>query len=261
MGKLSGKAAVVTGGASGIGRAIVETFAAEGARVVIADIQEEAGAGVAARVDGAVFQRTDVTCEADVEAAVARAVSEFGTLDIMVNNAGGFGQRGSVLELTGEGFDRTMGLLVKSVMFGMKHAGRVMAPRRSGSILSTASIAGLQPGQGPHLYATAKAAVVFLTKSVALELGEHNVRVNALCPGGVATPLVLGALGLGQEALASIRGAMAKTQAIPRPGDALDIARAAVWLACDDADYVTGQALAIDGAEGTGLAWSKQALK
>jgi NAD(P)-dependent dehydrogenase (short-subunit alcohol dehydrogenase family) len=179
----------------------------------------------------------------------------------MVNNAGGFGQRGSVLELTGEGFDRTMGLLVKSVMFGMKHAGRVMVPRRSGSILSTASIAGLQPGQGPHLYATAKAAVVFLTKSVALELGEHNVRVNALCPGGVATPLVLGALGLGQEALASIRGAMAKTQAIPRPGDALDIARAAVWLACDDADYVTGQALAIDGAEGTGLAWSKQALK
>ena len=260
MGRLSGKSAVVTGGASGIGKAIVETLAAEGARVVVADIQEELGKAVAARVGGAVFQRTDVTREADVEAVVARAVSEFGALDIMVNNAGGFGERGSILELTGEGFDRTMGLLVKSVMFGMKHAGRVMAARRKGSILSTASIAGLQPGAGPHLYATAKAAVVFLTKSAALELGEHGVRVNALCPGGVATPLVLGALGLGDEHAQGIRRAMEKTQAIPRAGDALDIARAAAWLASDDADYVTGQALAIDGGEGTGLAWSRQAL-
>jgi NAD(P)-dependent dehydrogenase (short-subunit alcohol dehydrogenase family) len=212
-------------------------------------------------VDGALFQRTDVTREADVEALVARAVSELGTLDVMVNNAGGFGERGSILELTGEGFDRTMGLLVKSVMFGIKHAARAMVPRKSGSIISTASIAGLQPGAGPHLYATAKAAVVFLTKSTALELGEHHIRVNAVCPGGVATPLVLGALGLGQEQAQGIRKAMEKTQAIPRAGDALDIARAAAWLACDESDYVTGQALAIDGGEGTGLQWSRQALK
>ena len=261
MGRLSGKVAIVTGGASGIGRGIVETFAAEGARVVIADIQEELGAAVAARLDGALFQRTDVTREGDIEALVARAVSELGTLDVMVNNAGGFGERGSILELTGEGFDRTMGLLVKSVMLGMKHAARVMVPRKSGSIISTASIAGLQPGAGPHLYATAKAAVVFLTKSAALELGEHHIRVNAVCPGGVATPLVLGALGLGNEQAQGIRKAMEKTQAIPRAGDPLDIARAAAWLACDESDYVTGQALAIDGGEGTGVQWSRQALK
>ena len=261
MGRLSGKAAVVTGGASGIGRAIIETFTAEGARVVLADIQEEAGAAVAAGMDGAVFQRTDVTREGDVEAAVARCVKEFGAIDVMVNNAGGLGERGSILELTSEGFDRTIALLVKSVLFGMKHAGRAMVPHRSGCILSTASIAGLQPGAGPHLYATAKSAVVFLTKSAALELGEHHVRVNALCPGGIATPLVLGALGLGQDAVAGVRGAMAKTQAIPRAGEGTDIARAAAWLASDDADYVTGQAIAVDGAEGTGPAWSKQALK
>jgi NAD(P)-dependent dehydrogenase (short-subunit alcohol dehydrogenase family) len=212
-------------------------------------------------VDGAVFQRTDVTREEDVAAVVARAVSEFGGLDVMVNNAGGFGERGSILELTGEGFDRTMALLVRSVMFGIKHAARVMVPRRRGTILNTASIAGLQPGAGPHLYATAKAAVVFLSKSAALELGEHHVRVNALCPGGVATPLVLGALGLKEEQIHGIRSAMAKTQAIPRAGEPTDIARAAVWLASDDADYVTGQALAIDGGEGTGVAWSRQALK
>ena len=261
MGKLSGKTAVVTGGASGIGRGIVEHFVAEGAKVVVADIQEELGAALAARMSGVVYQRTDVTCEADIEAVVACAVSQFGTLDVMVNNAGGIGARGSILELTGEGFDRTMGLLLKSVMFGIKHAGRVMKARKRGSIISTASIAGLQPGAGPHLYATAKAGVVFLTKSAALELGESDIRVNCICPGGVATPMVLGMLGVGDDALPGLRDAMSKTQAIRRAGDALDIARAAAWLACDESDYVTGQAIAVDGGEGTGITWSRQAMK
>jgi NAD(P)-dependent dehydrogenase (short-subunit alcohol dehydrogenase family) len=261
VGKLSGKTAVVTGGASGIGRGIVEHFVEEGAQVVVADIQEDLGAALAARLSGVVFQRTDVTREEDVEALVARAVEEFGTLDVMVNNAGGIGARGSILELTGEGFDRTMSLLLKSVMFGIKYAGRVMTGRKRGSIISTASIAGLQPGAGPHLYATAKAGVVFLTRSAALELGESNVRVNCICPGGVATPMVLGMLGVGDEALPGLRDAMSKTQAIRRPGDPLDIARAVAWLACDETDYVTGQAIAVDGGEGTGIAWSRQAMK
>jgi len=261
VGRLSGKTAIVTGGASGIGRGIVEHFAEEGARVIIADIQEEAGAALAARLGGAMFQRTDVTCEADIEAVVGRAVTELGTLDIMVNNAGGIGARGSILELTGEGFDRTMALILRSVMFGIKHAGRVMTVRRRGSIISTASIAGLQPGAGPHLYATAKAGVVFLTRSAALELGESDVRVNCICPGGVATPMVLGMLGVGEEALPGLRTAMSKTQAIRRAGAVLDIARAAAWLASDQSDYVTGQAIAVDGGEGTGTTWSKQALK
>lgn len=261
MGKLVGKVAVVTGGASGIGRGIVEHLAAEGAKVVIGDIQEDAGRALAAAIPAARFRRTDVTVEKDVEALVKEAVNELGGLDVMVNNAGGIGERGSILDLTGEGFDKTFALLLKSVFFGIKHAGRAMAARRHGSIVNTASIAGLQPGAGPHLYATAKAAVVFLTKSAALELGESNVRVNCVCPGGVVTPMVLSMLGLGSEAMQGLRDAMAKTQAIRRAGEPLDVARAVAWLAGDEADYVTGQALAVDGGEGTGVCWSKQALK
>lgn len=260
MKSLNGKVAIVTGGASGIGRGIAEHLASEGALLTIADIQEEAGVSLARTLEGAAFRRTDVTAEAEVEALVAETVKTHGKLDVMVNNAGAIGARGSVLELTSEGFDRTFGLLVKSVFFGTKHAGRVMAEQGSGAIVNTASIAGLQPGAGPHFYATAKAAVVFFTKSTALELGEKGVRVNCVCPGGVVTPMVLGIFGLGQEAATGMRDAMSKTQAIRRAGEPLDVARAVAWLASDNADYVTGQALAVDGGEGTGIAWSKQAL-
>jgi NAD(P)-dependent dehydrogenase (short-subunit alcohol dehydrogenase family) len=258
--RLRGKSAIVTGGASGIGRGIVEHLAAEGARVTIADIQEEAGSALAASLPGARFHRVDVTAEEQVESLVSTTVRDQGGLDIMVNNAGGIGARGSILELTGDDFDRTIALLLKSVFFGIKHAGRSMSERGRGAIINTASIAGLQPGAGPHLYATAKAAVVFLTKSAALELGEKGVRVNCVCPGGIATPMVLGLFGLGADAMPGLKDAMSKTQAIRRAGEPLDIGRAVAWLGSDDADYVTGQALAVDGGEGTGLAWSKQSL-
>jgi NAD(P)-dependent dehydrogenase (short-subunit alcohol dehydrogenase family) len=260
MAKLTEKVAVVTGGASGIGRGIVEHFVAEGARVLIADVQDDAGAALAARLPGARYKHTDVTVESDVEALVDEAVRQLGGLDVMVNNAGGIGARGSILELTSDGFDRTIALLLKSVFFGIKHAGRIMSRRGAGSIVSTASIAGLQPGAGPHFYATAKSAVVFLTKSAALELGESGVRVNCVCPGGVATPMVLGLFGMGDDSLPGLREAMSKTQAIHRAGEPLDVARAVAWLSSDDSDYITGQAIAVDGGEGTGVAWSKQAL-
>jgi NAD(P)-dependent dehydrogenase (short-subunit alcohol dehydrogenase family) len=154
-----------------------------------------------------------------------------------------------------------MAVNLNGVFFGIKHAGRVLAAQGSGSILSTSSIAGATPGTGPHIYAAGKAAVIQLTRSVALELGERGVRVNCICPGGVTTPFVLTAANAPPEAMESIARAMDKMQPIPRAGIAMDIAQAAAWLCSDEACYVTGQALTVDGGEGLGKMWSKQVLK
>jgi NAD(P)-dependent dehydrogenase (short-subunit alcohol dehydrogenase family) len=265
MGVLTDKVAVITGAASGIGEGVVRHFVDEGAAVVVADIQDDAGEALAKDLGPrGVFQHTDVTKEQDVAAAVDRAVREFGRIDCMYNNAGGFGARGSILEIDEAGFDFTCALLLKSVFFGMKHAGAAMVAHGGGSILSTASISGLPIGDGPHLYRTFKAAVIQLTKSVALELGESNVRVNSILPGGVATPLVFGAIGAegaDDKAKTGIRKAMAKTQPLPRGGETFDVARAAAWLASDASDYVTGQALTVDGGESLGPLWLKQFVK
>ena len=262
MGTLSDKVAVITGGASGIGEGVVRHFVDEGAAVVIADIQDDAGSALAEQLGPrVVFQHTDVTCEEDVANVVDRAVREFGRLDCMYNNAGGFGARGSILEIDEAGFDFAVALILKSVFFGMKHAGAVLAAQRSGIILSTASIAGLGSGGGPHLYRTLKAAVIQLTKTVALELGESHVRVNCICPGGVATPLIFGVVGEDEKTKKGIKRAMAETQPLPRAGEALDIARTAAWLASDAADYVTGQAITVDGGESLGPRWSEQFVK
>jgi NAD(P)-dependent dehydrogenase (short-subunit alcohol dehydrogenase family) len=262
MHRLEGKVAIITGGASGLGESTVRLFAAEGASIIIADIQDEAGRKLADELGPKVlFQHTDVTSEADVEAVVDRAVREFGHLDIMFNNAGSILARGSITEIEADAFDKAIALLLKSVFLGMKHAGAVMAGQGHGSIISTSSIAGLLAGSGPHVYSTAKCAVIHLTKSVALELGEHGVRVNCLCPGGVATPLVLAAFGMTADAKAGVEAAMAETQVLKRAGRPEDVARAALWLCSDEADYVTGQALTVDGGEATGTPWSKQSLK
>jgi NAD(P)-dependent dehydrogenase (short-subunit alcohol dehydrogenase family) len=262
MGKLEGQVAVITGGASGIGAATAEHFAQHGARVVVADVQEDEGRAVADAIgEAAVFARTDVGREGDVRAAVELAVSHFGRLDIMYNNAGVLGPRGSICDCSTPEFEVAMAVNLNGVFFGMKHAGSVLAAQGSGSILSTASIAGTTPGTGPHIYAAAKAAVIQLTRSVALELGERGVRVNCICPGGVTTPFVLVAANAPPEAMEGIARAMGRMQPIPRAGVAMDIARAAAWLCSDEADYVTGQAITVDGGESLGKLWSKQYLK
>ena len=262
MGKLEDKVAVITGGASGIGAGSAELFVHEGARVVICDVQEKEGRALAESLgEAAVFAPTDVTREEDVKAAVALAVSHFGRLDIMFNNAGILGPKGSICEAPCQGFEAAMAVNVKGVFFGIKHAGRVLAEQGSGSILSTSSIAGITPGTGAHIYAATKAAVIQLTRSVALELGERGVRVNCICPGGVATPFVLAAASAPPEAMDGIVRAMATMQPLARAGVPLDIARAAAWLCSEEADYITGQAITIDGGEGLGKMWSKQALK
>jgi len=258
MGKLEGRVAIVTGGASGIGEATVKLFHAEGARVVAADVQDARGKRLAEELGaGVVYQHADVSQEADVKALVDRVVGEFGRLDCLFNNAGFVGARGPIDTIPVDEFDLTLGVLLRGVFLGMKHAAPVMKQQGSGSIISTASVAGLQAGFGPHPYSAAKAAVVQLTRTVATELGESGVRVNCICPGGIATPLLASAFGEGEAALGTLRNLLALAQPIRRPGLPEDIARAALWLASDDASFVNGQAIVVDGGLTSGRPWSQ----
>jgi NAD(P)-dependent dehydrogenase (short-subunit alcohol dehydrogenase family) len=258
--RLADRVAIVTGGASGIGAASARLFAAEGARVLVADIQEDRGKQLAEQLGGvAAFRRVDVTREEDVKGAVDEAVSRWGRLDVMFNNAGFGGALGPIEGTTVEEFDLTFDVLVKGPFLGIKHAAPVMKRQRSGSIINTASVAGLQTGYSPHLYSVAKAAVIHLTRSVALELGECGIRVNCICPGIIATPLAAGRTDVTDEQLAKLKGALARAQALGRIGDPEDIANAALWLASDESSFVTGHAQVVDGGAFAGRPWSKQA--
>lgn len=247
-GRLDGKVAVITGGGNGIGRAAVLRFLAEGARVVIADVNEVTGgetlalAQQASHAAAARFVRTDVTQEADVERAVQTAVSAFGRLDTIFNNAGIAGAIGPITHLTVEDWDHTQAVLLRSVFLGMKHAARVMkAQGQGGTMVSTASVAGLCGGDGPQSYSAAKAAVINLTRAVAVELAADRIRVNCICPGGINTPLL-------HRGSPDAMGEMLDTvQPWPEHGRAEDIAAAALFLASDDARFVTGEALVVDG--------------
>jgi NAD(P)-dependent dehydrogenase (short-subunit alcohol dehydrogenase family) len=258
MTRLADKVAIITGGASGIGEGTVRLFVEEGARVVIADIQDAKGETLADTLGGAaVFQHTDVSVEQDVERAVQRAVDEFGQLDCMFNNAGLGGVSGPIEEIAVDEYDATMGVLLRGVFLGIKHAAPVMKRQASGSIISTASVAGLLAGYGPHIYSAAKAAVIHLTKSVAMELGESGVRVNCICPGGIATPIFKGFLSNMDEAavVEMMKQRLSQIAPIQRSGLPEDIAHAALWLASDDASFVTGHALVVDGGLITGRRW------
>jgi NAD(P)-dependent dehydrogenase (short-subunit alcohol dehydrogenase family) len=259
MKRLEGRTAVITGAASGIGAASARLFVGEGARVLIADMQEAHGKQLASELgSSAAFRRVDVTREEDVKGAVDEAVERWGRLDVIFNNAGFGGALGPIDETTVEDFDITFDVLVKGVFLGIKHAARVMKPQGSGSILSTASVAGLQAGYSPHLYNVAKAAVIHMTRSVALELGAWGIRVNCICPGVIATPLAAGRPDVSEEQLQKFRRVLAKGQPLGRVGDPEDIGRAAVWLASDEASFVTGHAQVVDGGAFAGRPWSKQ---
>jgi len=262
MGRLDGKVAVITGGASGIGEASVRLFVREGARVVIADVQDAKGQKLAAEIGShAVYQHTDVTRDAEVKAAVDRAVQKFGRLDCMFNNAGAGGTAGGIDEIPVEGFEKTVDVLFKGVFLGMKHAAAVMKPQKSGTIISTASMAGLRAVDATHIYSACKAAVIHLTRSVAMELGESGVRVNCICPGWIATPLFGKEFGLSPEAtekaMEAVKGALANFQPIKRAGLPEDVAQAALWLASDDSSFVNGHALVVDGGISNGRMWTQ----
>ena len=256
--RLEGKTALITGGASGMGAATARLFAEHGARVLIADLQEEAGAALARTIGAsALFERVDVTREVDVANAVASAERHWGRLDCIFNNAGFGGALGPVAETTEEDFDLTFDVLVKGVFFGMKHAAPIMQRQGAGSIINTASIAALQAGWAPHLYSAAKAAVIALTRSVAMEMAEWNVRANCICPGLIATPLAVGR-GFTDEAVTQFKAERAGEQPLNRVGEPEDIARCALWLASDDSAFVTGQAHAVDGGITIGRPWREQ---
>ena len=247
-GRLADKVAVITGGASGMGKATVLRFLHEGAKVVVADFNAATGAEVMSEAhaegfaDAVRFVKTDVAQEQDVEAMLQLAVSEFGRLDIVFNNAGVGGAIGPLTETTVQAWDYTMDVLAKSVFLGMKHAARIFQRQDDGGvIINTASIAGLSGDGGPMVYSAAKAAVISLTQSAAVELARDRIRVNAICPGFIATPLA--AAGNVEAAEAQFT----KAQPWPDFGRGEHIAGAALFLASDDAAFVTGEAVVVDG--------------
>lgn len=251
-GRLDGKVAVVTGGCSGIGLGTVELFVAQGARVVAADMQIEKGEMLEKRFAGKVrFAPCDVTHESQIAAAVELAQEAFGGLDILFNNAGHGGAPNGVADMTAEGWDATFALLLRAPVLGMKHALPLMLARGGGSVINTASIAGLQAGFGPLAYSTAKAAVIHLTRCAAAELSPRKIRVNALCPGLIATSIFGASMGLPREVADQMAARIAevgpKIQPIPKAGLPEDIARAALYLASDDSEFVTGTHVVVDG--------------
>ena len=254
--RLSGKIAVVTGAASGIGRATALRFVEEGATVVAADIDVAAGQELAETSNGRIrFKRTDVVCEADIVALLAEAAA-LGGPDILFNNAGAGGLRAKIDEIDGEGWDRTMDLLLKSVALGIRHAAPLMATKGGGAIVNTASVAALAAGAAPTVYSVAKAGVLHLTKLAAADLAKDNIRVNAVLPGFIMTNIFASAVGLEGEARdqanAMIRGVGQQAQPIRRPGRPEDIAAAVAFLASDDASFITGTHILVDGGLSVG---------
>ncbi|TFH19522.1 MAG: glucose 1-dehydrogenase [Myxococcales bacterium] len=263
MGQLDGKVAVITGAASGIGAGTCRMFVREGARVVIADILHQDGEALAADLgEAAAYVHTDVTSEPDVANAVATATERFGRIDCLFNNAGAGGTDADAADVERGPLESTIALLFNGVVYGMKHASRAMrAQGGGGSIISTASVAALQAGFGPHIYSAMKAAVIQLTKTVGNELGESGIRVNCICPGGIVTPIFARALGLDEslikERTAILNEVFSVGQPIRRAGQPEDIAAAAVFLASDASSFVNGHALVVDGGLTTGRNYSE----
>ncbi|GAA5054911.1 SDR family NAD(P)-dependent oxidoreductase [Nocardia callitridis] len=259
--ELSGKVAVVTGGASGIGAAAVARFVAEGARVVIADVDCDRGAALASDFGAdCLFKATDVSDAAQIAELVSATVEHFGGLHIMFNNAGVSGaMHQSLFDEDFQDFRRIMDVNVLGVMLGTQHAARHMAAHGGGAIINTTSIGGIQAGRAVLTYRASKAAVIQFSKSAAIDVAEHFIRVNCIAPGGIPTPILSEATaGLesegGTEVTEALRVAMLADRPIKRNGTTADIANAAVFLASDRSTYITGTVLPVDGGTVAGNA-------
>jgi NAD(P)-dependent dehydrogenase (short-subunit alcohol dehydrogenase family) len=263
-GRLEGKAAIITGGTSGIGRRTVEVFAQEGASVLVAARREDEGRRLAAALGDKVhFLKTDVCSETDVKRMIDYAVDRFGKLDCLFNNAGSATPSGGIATVSLMGYEDGFSVLFGGVLLGMKHAAPVMRSQGSGSIINTGSVAGARAGYSSSLiYSAAKAAVIHLTTLVAMELGESNIRVNCISPGGIATGIFGKAVGLptdqAEKTAEAMKEVLATAQPIRRAGLADDIALAAVFLASDDSTFINGHNLVVDGGLTGGRLWSVQ---
>lgn len=253
--RLKGKVAIITGATSGIGEATARRFAEEGAIVVLAGRSVEKGEALAKELGtAAIFQRADVMREADIAALVDTAMQRLGRVDVLFNNAGA-PTPGTFDDVTEAQFTYAMQLLLGSVVFGLKHASRVMKQQKSGSIINNASVAAHRYGQGQMLYSAAKAAVAHLTRLAGVELGPHGIRVNAISPGAIATPIFWGGSARAstlsdeenQRKLAKLEHNLAHATPLPRTGHALDIANAALFLASDEGSFVNSHDLVVDG--------------
>jgi NAD(P)-dependent dehydrogenase (short-subunit alcohol dehydrogenase family) len=240
--ELDGKVAIVTGGANGIGRTTAEVFVAEGARVVIADVDESAGAEAAdALGDAAVFVRTDVGDPESVRNVVASAVERFGSLHVMVNNAGIASSYRRFMDDDLRDFHRVMQVDLYGVIVGTQEAARRLG--EGGSIINTTSIAGISPGIGFTNYRAAKAAVIHFSRCAAIELAERGIRVNVIAPGNISTSI---------NAAFDTASIVSKLQPLQRLGTPVDVANAAVYLASERAAQVTGHVLPVDGGTTAG---------
>ena len=241
--ELEGKVAIVTGGANGIGRAIVEVFLEEGARVVVADVDDDAGAALVAELgDGATFVHTDVSDSDSVQNAVDHALEHFGALHVMVNNAGISGSPRRLLKDDLRDFDRVIGIDLFGVMVGTQRAARAMGP--GGSIVNITSIAGINPGVGFSTYRAAKAAVIHFSRCAAIDVGELGIRVNVIAPGNISTAI--------NSSLYDTEAVARRIQPLHRVGTTRDIANAAVFLASERSAQVTGTLTPVDGGTSTG---------
>ena len=247
IGRVAGKVAIVTGGGSGIGAAMAQALHAEGALVAIADISGQEKEVAAALGEGAIAVSTDVTDDAAVAALIQRTVAEFGRLDTLCNNAGIDGTLSSLVDFTLEDFDRVYAVNTRAVFSGTRHALPIMIEQGSGSIINTASVAGLIAFPGLSAYCASKAAVIGLTRSTAVEYGRSGVRCNAICPGVVKTTMLTELEHSHPDVLKALLDTTETTTPLGRLGMPLEIAAAAVFLASDESAFLTGAAIPVDG--------------
>jgi NAD(P)-dependent dehydrogenase (short-subunit alcohol dehydrogenase family) len=261
MGKLDGKVAVITGSTSGIGRACAILFAQEGARVVISGRRCDAGQAVAESIGkSAIFLQCDITREADIKKLIDTTLSHFGQIDCVVNNAGAGSKTASIVSTDAETFDEDIAMHVRAPLLAMKYAAPSMLARGTGSFINVSSLSAIRAGFNSYGYEVAKAALVHLTRCAALEFGEKGVRANSICPGPTLTGIF--AKHGGSDANAADRTAkrieasfaemLTPIQAMPGMVQPEDIANAALFLASDDARYVNGHNMVVDGGIAAG---------
>ncbi|MFM5913250.1 MAG: SDR family NAD(P)-dependent oxidoreductase [Chakrabartia godavariana] len=264
--RFAGKTVVITGAASGIGKATCLLFASEGATVIAGDIDEKGGEDLAATSNGKIFfKRTDVCNTADIKALMDFAAEKTGGIDVVFNNAGAGGDKAPIEEIEPEGWDRTMDLLLRSVAMGVRYAVPHMIGREGAAIVNTASVAGLGAGYSPTAYAVAKCGVIHLTKVGATDLAKHNIRMNAICPGFIQTNIFASSMEVPEEkrdeANKIIWEIANHTQPVKRGGRPEDIANMVAFLASKEAGFITGTHFVVDGGITTGQphSWNPEA--